>query len=519
MADAQPTAPTLLDATPDRSAFRVLVVDDDPTSLQLVVSLVRSLGFDVEPAGNGEDALVRFEATQPQLVLSDLMMPGIDGAELLRRIKAANPSIPVMIMSVLDSVGQAVELLKSGADDYLTKPVARDTLERKLSTLVERSLVQRDVEELRGLIRFAFDPGSDFIVGPSPAMLAVVAKIPTMARTDATIVINGESGTGKELVARAIHHASRRARGPLISFSCGSVPDGLWERELFGHVKGAFSDAGEGGPGVVEAADGGTLFLDEVGEIPLAMQAKLLRFLQEKEYRPVGSVKSKQADVRLVSATHRDLQKMVADGTFRQDLFYRLNVIPLRMPSLRDRKEDIPLLASHFLRAYAKAFEKPVVGFSPTALQKLASYDFPGNVRELENAVQQALVATRYTVLCADDIPVGDAALQEPKPAELAAMVERKEPLAADGEPHASVSALSTVELELPYNDAKELAVKHFERTYVEELLARHGGNVSRAARAAGLPRKSLSRIMARHEISAGPDGEGGRPGRPRVGA
>jgi DNA-binding NtrC family response regulator len=512
---AQLDPPALLGPSTAREDLRVLVVDDDPTSLQLVVTLVRSLGFAVETAGNGQDGLARFEATQPQLVISDLMMPILDGAGLLAWIKELNPSVPVMIMSVLDSVDQAVKLLKSGADDYLSKPVSRQVLETKLDALVERLLIRRDVEELRELIRSAFELGEGFIVGPSSAMLQVVAKIPTMARTDATIVIYGESGTGKELVARAIHHASRRAKGPMISFSCASVPDGLWERELFGHVKGAFSDAGDGGPGVVETAHGGTLFLDEVGEIPLAMQAKLLRFLQEKEYRPVGSVKPKHADVRLVSATHRDLEAMVAREEFRQDLYYRLNVIPLRMPALRERKEDIPLLAAHFLRRYASSFDKPVVGFSPLALQKLASYDFPGNVRELENAVQQSLIATRYTVICADDIPVGDANLSELKPQELA---EPPPAIAAVRSGEQVLPDAAGVDLALPYNEAKERAVKHFERSYVEALLERNSGNVSRAARDAGLPRKSLSRIMARHDIGGGPDGEGGRPGRPRSG-
>lgn len=498
--------PALITAGP-AAGLRILAVDDDPGTLEVVVSMLRTLGYEVATARSGADALHVLESAPPSIVVTDLVMPDVDGAELVRRVKASNPAIPVVVMSVLDSVERAVELLKTGADDYLTKPLSLEVLGAHLESIVNKLATRRNVEELEDLVRYAFNPGKDFVLGPSEAILSVAAKIPAMARTDATVLIVGENGTGKELVARAIHSASRRAERKLTSVSCASIPDGLWERELFGHVKGAFSDAGTGAPGLVKAADGGTLFLDEVGEIPLTVQAKLLRFLQEKEIRPVGAASTTVVDVRVVAATNRDLAAEVTAGRFRPDLYYRLNVIPLRMPSLRERKADIPGLATHFLTRYADRFSRPVVGFSPLALQRICSHDYPGNVRELENVVQQALVAARYTVIAADDIPVGDPTITEERPTALApAAAERAGP-----EP----SPAPDDEDLPPFGEAKRSTVQAFERSYVTRLLARHEGNVSRAALAAGLPRKSLSRIMNRYRIRGGPNGTGGRRGRP----
>jgi len=494
----------------------VLVVDDDPTSRTLTGQILETLGYQVITATNGEEGLERFEEQRPALVISDLMMPIMDGAEMLQRIKSDNPTVPVVIMTVVDSADQAVRLIKSGADDYLTKPLSMGVLQPRIQALVDRMRLSRDVEELEGLIAFAFNPSEHFVLGTSAAFLKVVAKIPQLARTEVSVLLYGESGTGKELVARAVHHASRRAQGPLITVSCANIPETLWEREFFGHVKGAFSDSGAGAPGLIEAAAGGTLFLDEVGEIPLGMQAKLLRFLQEREYRAVGSTRTLKADVRVVSASNRDLEAEVKAGRFRSDLFYRLNVVPLGIPPLRERKEDIPHLATHFLRRYAEDFGKEVVGFTPVALQRLCSHDYPGNVRELENVIQQCIIAARHNLVSALDVPVGDAALVElPGPlaeaASTAADLEEPEQLVPDKLGRLQLS----VNLNRTYNDARQLAIARFEQAYVNRLLREHDGNVSRAARSAGLPRKSLSRVMARHGIAAGPDGKGGRPGRP----
>lgn len=507
---------------------RVLVVDDDPSSRELVVELLRVLGFSkVSAAASGEAALERIGDLCPQLIITDLMMPGISGAELLTQVKRDYPTMRVIIMSVIDSVPQAVNILKSGADDYLLKPVSLDGLYQRLDALLAQMDLLREARELRELIEHAFRPSGDFVWGTSPAMLAVAARIPALARTDASVLVNGESGTGKELIARTIHYASRRAKGPMISVSCASIPDGLWEREFFGHVKGAFSDAGDGAPGIAAAAHGGTLFLDEVGEIPQPMQAKLLRFLQEKEYRPVGSTSAKPVDVRIVSATNRDLAREVAQGRFREDLYYRINVLPLRVPPLRERKEDVPLLAAFFLKRYAREFDRPVVAMSPRALQRLCSYEFPGNVRELENVVQQAIVGARRSVVHADEIPVGDSNIVEQRPTleslaagdDADARAGSPDGMPAGADPLFAQSAASPVDdvsIDQPYNDAKALAIERFERAYVNAMLGSTNGNVARAAREAGLPRKSFARIMKRHEIVAGPDGRGGQPGRPR---
>ena len=494
----------------------VLVVDDDPTSCALTGQILETLGYHVISAQNGEEGLLRFEERRPDLVISDLMMPIMDGAEMMQKIKADNPTVPVVIMTVVDSADQAVRLIKSGADDYLTKPLSVGVLQPRLQALVDRMHLHQDVEELKGLIAFAFNPSDHFVLGTSPAFLKVVAKIPQLARTEVSVLLYGESGTGKELVARAVHHASRRSKGPLITVSCANIPETLWEREFFGHVKGAFSDSGGGAPGLIEAAGGGTLFLDEVGEIPLSMQAKLLRFLQEREYRPVGSTLMRKADVRVVSASNRDLEAEVKAGRFRGDLFYRLNVVPLQIPPLRQRKEDIPHLATHFLRRYAKDFDKEVVGFTPTALHKLCSHDYPGNVRELENIIQQSIIAARYNLVSAHDVPAGDPNLVESvinlaAPEATVAATEQAPGPPTDGQGRIQLP----VDITRAYNEARQQAIGQFEQAYVARLLGEHDGNVSRAARAAGLPRKSLSRVMSRHNIAAGPDGKGGRPGRP----
>jgi DNA-binding NtrC family response regulator len=490
------------------SGQRLLVVDDDEDLGGLICEVVRELGLEAIPFASARAALDAFDQSSPTLVLTDLMMPEVSGAELLRELKQRNPAIPVLVMSVVNSVEQAVELLKSGADDYLVKPIDFEALRARLEAALRKLTTALDLDELEQLIDRSLGASAGLVWGTSKAMLKVAAQVPRIARTNASVLIRGESGTGKEMMARAIHGASRRAREPLVSVSCASIPDGLWEREFFGHVKGAYSDAGAGAPGLVASTGEGTLFLDEVGEIPLAMQAKLLRFLQEKEYRPVGSTTLKQANVRIIAATNRDLVKEIAAGRFREDLYYRLNVLQLELPPLRTRKEDIPHLAGFFLSRYAVEFEKPVDGFSPRAIQRLCSHAFPGNVRELENVVQQALVNAPHAVVLADDLPVGDPAVVEPSAAPARPSSE---------EPRAPREEELPIPSELPYNDAKRRVCEEFERLYVKAVLAKHEGNVSRAAAAAGLPRKSLARVMARHNLAAGPDGTGGRPGRPRA--
>lgn len=490
---------------------RLVVVDDDEDLLALITQVTQPLGFQTSCHTSAREVVEGLPELCPDLVLTDLRMPDLDGAELLAHIKRYNPAIGVLIMSVVRSVEQVVKLLRSGADDYLPKPLDPEMLLGRLAGAARRLQLERDAKQLHQLLEATETPRS-LVWGTSSSMLGVAARLRSVAQTEAATVIYGESGSGKELIARAIHSASRRAAAPMVAVSCGSVPDGLWEREFFGHVRGAFSDAGSGGAGMVAAADGGTLFLDEVGEIPLPMQAKLLRFLQEKEYRPVGSTESRKANVRIISATNRDLEEQVEIGAFRSDLFYRLNVLVVRIPALRERKEDIPHLASFFLKKHAQDFGKAVHGFTPRALQKLCSYEYPGNVRELENVVQQALVEARLSLITAAEVSVGEAEIREHGelvPSEL-------EPVFGDGPLQApappSIAPSGTV---VPYKDAKSQAIEAFERHYSTSILERHDGNVSRAARSAHLTRKSLSRIMARHGLAGGPGGRGGRRGRP----
>jgi len=492
---------------------RLLVVDDDEDLAELIAGVAGDLGLEASFVTSAERALASFEQASPTLVLTDLIMPGTSGAELLKALKARNPAVPVLVMSVVNSVEQAVELLKSAADDYLVKPIDFSVLRLRFEAVLRKLATGVDLEELERLIDRSLGSPAGLVWGTSKAMLRVAAQVPRIARTNASVLIRGESGTGKEMMARALHGASRRANEPLVSVRCASIPDGLWERELFGYVKGAYSDAGSGAPGLVASTGEGTLFLDEIGEIPLPMQAKMLRFLQEKEYRPVGSTALKRANLRIIAATNRDLVKEVAAGRFREDLYYRLNVLQLELPPLRARKEDIAHLASFFLSRYVEEFEKPVEGFSPRAIQRLCSHEYPGNVRELENVVQQALVNAQYAIILAEDLPVGDPSIREPSMAGPPPLTVAGP---ADATPSASRDDLA-IPSDLPYNEAKRQLCEAFERLYVKAVLARHEGNVSRAAAAAGLPRKSLSRVMVRHGLAAGPDGTGGRPGRPRV--
>ena len=426
------------------------------------------------------------------MIVTDLKLPGMSGHDLVKAVRLDNPTTPILIMSVINSVEQAVALINSGADDYLIKPLDFSAFKDRVERALRSIATTRDLHLVETSLQRALEPGNGVIWGTSPAMLRAVAQIPMLARTDAPVLVHGESGVGKEIVARAIHYSSRRAGGPMVAISCAAIPEGLWEREFFGHVKGAYSDSGSGGPGVVEAAEGGTLFLDEIGEVPFGMQAKLLRFLQEKEYRRVGDTELRKSDVRIVSATNRDLQLECAAGRFREDLYYRIGVLPLALPPLRERKEDITQYAMHFLRRYAEEYDKPVIGFSPRALQKLCSHDFPGNIRELENITQQCLARARYSIIGADDIPVGNPSFTEERPGQAEAS-----PPATAGEPFTESVYAS------PYSEAKAAVTANFEIRYVSRLLKEHDGNITRAAEAAGLTRKSLSRIIKRNELGA----------------
>ena len=367
----------------------ILVVDDEPSACSALESLLNAAGYRVLVASDGLRALEQIELAVPDVVLSDLCMPNMGGLELLRELKRRAIPVPVLLMTAASTIESAVGAMREGAQDYLTKPLNLD----ELSIVIERTLegvrLKQEAVALKSqiedLARF------DNVVGHSPQIREVFRQVTQIAPSRATILLTGETGTGKELVATAIHHRSPRAAAPFVRVHCGALADSLLESELFGHERGAFTGAAKTRQGRFEQADGGTILLDEIGEISLATQIKLLRVLQEREFERVGGNETIRVDVRIIAATNRDLKQMVADGTFREDLFYRLNVINLRLPPLRERAADIPLLVAHFLRRF-EADDGKKLTMSPAALELLTRYSWPGNVREIENVVQGAVV-------------------------------------------------------------------------------------------------------------------------------
>jgi DNA-binding NtrC family response regulator len=351
---------------------------------------LRDKGFDVETAADAFKAIGKFESFAPQVVVTDLKMPGMDGIELVKKIRASEDAAAVVVMTAFGAVSSAVEAMRAGAAEYLTKPLNFDELLVVLDKVFEQQALRRETRQLRQRVRDRVAPGN--IVGASPPMQRVFEIVDQVAPSKATVLITGESGTGKELVANALHQRSTRASGPFVKLHCAALAESLLESELFGHEKGSFTGAMNRKDGRFQIADGGTLFLDEIGEISPAIQVKLLRFLQEHEFERVGGNQTIRVDVRVIAATNRDLADLVAKGKFREDLYYRLNVVALEMPPLRDRRTDIPGLAKFFLDRYAKENAKPIEGLMPDALERLASYDWPGNVRELENAIERAVV-------------------------------------------------------------------------------------------------------------------------------
>ena len=372
------------------SKARILVVDDEANARTALAELLKQEGYAAEMASDGFKAVAKLAEFEPDLVLTDLKMPGMDGVELLRKVKERDPETPVVVMTAFGAVETAVAAMREGAAHYLTKPLNTD----ELFLLPERALghkrLRREAAERRGPLRQRY--GFDNIVGSSPEMQRVFKSVSQIAPSRATVLITGESGTGKELVAAAIHHHSPRASGPFVRLHCAALAETLLESELFGHERGAYTGADRRREGRFEQADGGTLFLDEIGEIPPSTQVKLLRVLQEREFERVGGNQTLRVDVRVIAATNRDLKEMVAAGKFREDLYYRLNVINLHLPSLRERPSDIPALAAAFLKRYAEENGKAVTKISDAALLQLANYGWPGNVRELENVIERAVV-------------------------------------------------------------------------------------------------------------------------------
>src|SRR6185369_6647564 len=373
----------------------ILVVDDDEDILRLLSIRLRARGFKVTAVGSAEEALARIAVDPPRVVVSDVRLPARDGLALFEEIRATRPSLPVILLTAHGTIPDAVEATSRGVFGYLTKPFDSQILLGKIDQAMQLSApTLPDDPSAPALAGGTPEEWRDGIVFRSSQMAELMSEARMVAASDASVLIRGESGTGKEVLARAIHRASPRAKGPFIAINCGAIPEPLLESELFGHVKGAFTGAGNTRVGLVQAANGGTLFLDEIGDMPLSLQVKLLRVLQERVVRPVGATRSEPVDVRLLSATHRDLDAAMAQGQFREDLYYRLDVVSLTLPRLEERREDIPLLAAYFVQQIAAKYGKPITGFAPDALEALATAAWPGNVRQLYNVVEQSCALT-----------------------------------------------------------------------------------------------------------------------------
>lgn len=389
----------------------VVVIDDDPEMRSMCVDQLKMEGYQVREFADGREALAflnggKPEADQVELILTDLRMPEVDGLSLLRNFKPKHPDVPVILMTAYASIESAVEGLRKGAFDYLTKPFKLAEMSHAVERAVLFGRLRREnktlVKEIKG--KWSLND----IVGKSPALREVFDVVERVSTSASSVLITGESGTGKEVIARAIHQRSPRAEKQFVAVNCTAIPDTLMESELFGYMKGSFTGANADKRGLFEEAEGGTIFLDEIGDMDVALQAKLLRVLQERTIRPVGSTQNKAIDVRVIAATHKDLKKAIANGTFREDLYYRLAVIPIVMPPLRHRPEDIPLLAHHFLNKYSLMNGGRVHGFSPEAMQRLMGLPWPGNVRELENLIERLVVMSKTSVIQVTDIPAGE---------------------------------------------------------------------------------------------------------------
>ena len=458
---------------------RVVVIDDDEALGTVLRAALSKAAYKVRSFSSGEAALSAITANPlaTDVLLCDLHMPQMDGLQVLRRVRERWPEIPVVMMTGDTDARAAVGAMRLGAYDYLVKPFG--DAEEMLMT-VARAIEHKRLADTADSLRRQLDISRGFegIVGSSPAMRQVFDLIATIAPTNATTLILGESGTGKELVGRAIHAKSHRRGGPFVAVNCSALSDTLLESELFGHVKGAFTGASSNRRGLFQEATGGTLFLDEIGDISPALQVRLLRALQEGEVKPVGASEVQTVDVRVVAATNRDLAAAVAAGTFREDLYYRLNVVVIDVPPLRNRAEDVGLIAQHFLQRYAVKYGKPVKTIGPDTLAVLQGARWSGNVRELENAIQRAVLLSNGPTMTVDLLPANV------RVARAAPSLERA--------------------FDLPFAEAKELAISAFERSYLEDLLTRTGGNLAEAARRGGLDKSNFRRIIRRHNVDPG---------------
>jgi DNA-binding NtrC family response regulator len=381
----------------------ILLIDDEKSVRTTLALMLQKVGYRVEEATAGAEGIEKFKTRFFDVVITDLKMEPIDGMAVLREVKAANPSSEVLVMTAYSTVESGVEAMKLGAYDYIQKPFDKDEFLLLIGKALERKNLKHEVEQLQNELKEKYR--FENIIGNSKEMLDVLAMVSKIAKTESTVLISGDSGTGKELIAKAIHLNSRRKNRSFITINCGAIPENLQESELFGHVRGSFTGAIRDKRGLFQEADGGTLFLDEVGETALSTQVKLLRFLQDGEIRRVGDVDPLNVDVRLIAATNKELPKLITEGRFREDLFYRLNVIPIHLPPLRTRKDDIALLVNHFLKRYCEKENKSVASVSPEAIKIFTGYHWPGNVRELENIIERAVILTNHNSILPEDLP------------------------------------------------------------------------------------------------------------------
>lgn len=452
----------------------ILVIDDEVEILENCRRILEHSGYRCFTASNPESYLDIYRSAKPDLVITDLKMPGKDGLEILREVKSIDPQVFIILFTAFATWETAVSAIKDGAFDYIAKPFTTEQLLAVIDKAFREKRLLEENQKLKQELGLAF--GFDKLIGVSPQLKSVLEIVRKIATTEANILIQGESGTGKELIARAIHRNSSRGQsgGRFVPVDCASIPENLLESELFGHEKGAFTDAQSSKSGLLEYADGGTIFFDEIGEMPFSLQAKLLRVLQEKQFRRIGSNRLITVDIRILAATNRDLIKEVKEKRFREDLYYRLNVIHIQMPPLRERDGDIALLVHHFFHEFTESNNRGIKGIAPDTLKTLELYSWPGNVRELENVIERAISLADSDMIRLQDLP-----------------------------PHIRLeeNRMETIDGLKSFKQAKSEALKDFYQKYFEKLVAKHKGNISQAAAEAQIDRKTIHRLLNRYRI------------------
>jgi two-component system response regulator PilR (NtrC family) len=463
------------------NGIKILVVDDEKAIRNGLRQVLESEGHTVELSDSGYSALEMLQTKDFHVVITDLKMPGMDGMEVLKAIRILQPNVPVIFITGFSTLDNAVEVMKMGAFDYVPKPFTADIIIEKVQKAIDhRGLLLEEQSPARHLSERL---GSDMIVGRSEAMEKVFRRIEQVAPTDSTVLITGESGTGKELAARAIHQLSHRRSKPFIAIDCTALVENLLESELFGHIKGSFTGASQTKMGLFKVADGGTLFLDEISNISPSTQAKLLRVLQERVITPVGGTNTIEIDIRLIAATNRNLKEMVASGDFREDLFYRLNIVPINMPTLQERFDDLPILVSHFLKTCSEEVGKDVKGLAPGAMAALGQYSFPGNIRELENIIERAVVLAKESLIGPEDLEITESIKKD-----LSSVIEKVPE--------------NSEELKFMKKKLREDAVRPLEQAFLIRALERNDWNITKAAKDVGMLRPNFQAMLKKQGIT-----------------